>query len=70
MLPRPPAIVGCSGCGRCFWLADAPELKGSPWFSQEWISDDRERQKLPLLKVPQQQMLDAAIADGLGHTDE
>ncbi len=40
MLPRPPAVVKCAHCRKCYWLADAEKLAGDaaragiPWVEE------------------------------------
>jgi hypothetical protein len=70
MMPVPPPIVECRLCRRSFWLQEATQLNGSPWHSGEWLNDDEERRRLPLVAAPQTNAIYAAIRDGLGDTPE
>src|SRR4051794_2450587 len=41
MLPRPPAVVKCGHCSRCYWLADAEKVGtlGPSWGGEDGPAD-------------------------------
>lgn len=60
MLPQPPAVVRCAGCGACYWLEKA-EVVGqrSAW------GDDQEAEDAPEVEEPSEADYYAAIQSGL-----
>jgi hypothetical protein len=40
MLPRPPAVVKCGGCGGCYWLADAEKIGELDLWGESQLAPD------------------------------
>jgi len=64
MLPRPPAVVKCRHCGKCYWLADAEQVGAlDPWSGGErqvdptWAAEE--------VQEPAEEEYYAAIEGGL-----
>jgi len=70
MLPRPPAVVKCSRCPECYWLADAREVgEFDPWEEGAEAADPAWK-NATFVEEPTEEEYDRAIAGTLAKTPE
>ncbi|MCL1824432.1 MAG: hypothetical protein FWG26_00550 [Betaproteobacteria bacterium] len=69
MLPRPPAVVKCHHCERCYWLDDAEEISETGERKDAQFAN-RSLTTTPVVKEPGEMDYYKALANGLATTPE